>query len=142
MKSLFVIFIGIICFAFVACNSSSNQNILTVDKPCAVFYYPDSLSFEKLNKEMDTASWADYLEDNQTYFSEAHEVAESTDLYSVTTEAAILNFIKKDGSKYTVKVDTLEDKWGLFLFDGIHDPKQYSMTDMAPAIDEYLDKKE
>ena len=140
MKSFLIgLLTGLVFLIIFSCNSSIKSNRFSTNNPIALFFVPDSLSMEKMVKEMDTASFADYLEDNQTYYSEAQKVLEDTDVKTETTDARYLEFIKKDGTKYVVNVDTMEDKWGLFLFDGINNPQEYSMTDMVPAIDAFYD---
>lgn len=91
-----------------------------------------------MEKEMDTTSLADVVEDNQAYSIDAYKLIKSSKYKAFITDAKIIKFSKKDGSLYIVDKSKLESLWGLYLFDGIHDPKLSSLTDMVPSIKEFL----
>ncbi len=136
-----ILFLSIILL-MVSCNSSKlDKNEMVFKDTCVVLYQPDSLAIEKLEKEMDTASFADYLEDNQFYYGETIQYLESKNIKFTNTSAKQLTFHKNNDTDFIINIDTLEDRWGMFLFDGINNPKMCAMTDMIPAIDEFFVKK-
>ena len=137
-KVLFQVFIGIFIAIGISCNAPLKKKTFSTNRPGVVFYEPDSMAMIKMQKEMDSVSWADVLEDNQSYYSEALELVNSANLHQVTTDATHLEFIKQDGSKFVIEVDTMQDRWGMFLFDGIDDPNHFAMTDMLPALEDVL----
>lgn len=119
-------------------KEENDNSIYFVSKPCAVFFEPDSIEFAKMEKEMDTISLADVVEDNQAYSIDAYKLLNTSKCKAFFTDARIIKFSKKDGTIYFIDKSKLENLWGLYLFDGINDPKLSSLTDMVPSVKEFL----
>jgi hypothetical protein len=125
-------------YAQIKIPPKKDKTFYIVQEPSAVFYEPDSIEFAKMEKEIDTISLADIVEDNQAYTIDAYKLLEKAKFKTVYTEADFIYFPKSDSTYFTVDKSKLENRWGLFLFDGVHDPNLSTLTDMIPAVKEFL----
>jgi hypothetical protein len=120
---------------------SSLQDTLTIIKLSAVIYYPDSLQLEKIRMITDTNVYKSSIHEFTYQIHNARLVLEKTWPQITIIESKnyrYIQFIKKDGSKYLIDLDTKNDAYGLLVFNGNKDPQLIDMTNLETEISFYL----
>lgn len=108
---------------------------LTIDKKAAVFYSPDSLQMAKRKKEIGEEDFYTGADDYLSYMHLSHDFLDSVKLTILDAkDKKILRFIFNDKSKTFIKLDTLKDLWGIYLFDP---SKKQKLADMTIIDEEY-----
>ena len=112
-----------------------DTDTLTIDRKAAVFYQPDSLQMEHRMKEVGEADFRAGADDYIYYVNTSAEYLEKKDLPVLDTKnKKYLKFILADKQVQVIKLDTLEELWGMYLFD----PKKKAYAaDMTIIEDEY-----
>ena len=95
-----------------------DTNILTIDTKAAVFFQPDSLQMEKRMKEAGEENFRAGADDYIYYINTSADYLEKHGLLVIDAKARrFLKFVTADKKVQLIKLDTLPDLWGLYLFD-------------------------
>lgn len=116
-------------------TSPLDTDTLTIDKKAAVFYQPDSLQMEKRMKQVGEADFRVGADDYIYYVNTSAEYLEKQGLRVLDAKnKKYLKFVLADKRVQVIKLDTLEEFWGMYLFD----PKKNAhAADMTIIEDEY-----
>lgn len=117
-----------------------NQKPMQVKGMSAVFYSPDSIEIEKLKSKVGEDNFYQIVDDNNYYNSEAMKELEKNGIKVVVTDNRYIEFLKDDGRTSLIDKVSLEEKWGVILFDGKKEPLSVSPVDIASDIKKYFDK--
>jgi len=114
---------------------TATSDTLTIDSRCAVFYQPDSLQIEKRVKEVGEESFRVGADDYMYYLHLAIEYLKNQKLPIINAkDMKYVQFMMADEKAELIKLDTLQDLWGMYLFT----PKQAPhFTDILTIEDEY-----
>lgn len=98
-----------------------DKDTLTIDTKSAVFYQPDSLQMEKRMKAVGEENFRAGADDYIYYVNTSVEYLEKQGLPVLDAKnKKYLKFVMADNKVQLIKLDTLEELWGMYLFD----PKQ------------------
>jgi len=117
------------------------QDTVIIDVASAVFYYPDSLQLEEIKQLTDSVV---YIGSTHEYFymmrnARAVIKKEWPDLKIIEAKNyRYLLFIKKDNSKKCIDLDSYDNMYGLFVFDGKKPPELVDMMNINTQISFYL----
>jgi hypothetical protein len=116
-------------------SSPLDTDTLTIDRKAAVFYQPDSLQMERRMKEVSEADFRAGADDYIYYVNTSAEYLEKEGLPVLDAKnKKYLKFVLADNRVQVIKLDTLEELWGMYLFD----PKKKAYAaDMTIIEDEY-----
>jgi hypothetical protein len=116
-------------------TSPLDTDSLTIDRKAAVFYQPDSLQTEQRMKEAGEADFRAGADDYIYYVNTSAEYLEKEGLPVFDAKnKKYLKFVLADKRVQVIKLDTLEELWGMYLFD----PKKKAYAaDMTIIEDEY-----
>lgn len=113
----------------------ANGDTLTIDRKAAVFYQPDSLQIERRMKEIGEADFRTGMDDYIYYVNTSAEYLEKQGLPVLDAkDKKWLKFILADKKVQLIKLDTLEELWGMYLFDS---KRKAYRVDMTLIEDEY-----
>jgi hypothetical protein len=113
----------------------NDADTLVVDKRAAVFYSPDSIQIAKRKKEIGEENFYIGADDYLNFLHTANDFLDSIKLTILNAkDKKYLKFIRSDKSKQIVKLDTLSELWGIYLFDP---NKQERLVDMTMIDQEY-----
>lgn len=121
--------------------SSSFSDTLIISSRSAVFYYPDSLQLEKIKKATDKNIFESFLHDYYYQVRFGHLVLKEQWPRIKIAEARnvrYLLFLKKDTLPECIDLDTLNDAYGLFVFDPVKKPVQVDLTNAESDIRFYF----
>jgi hypothetical protein len=116
---------------------------LKIGSKSAVFYYPDSLQFEKIRAGIDTSIFDAIMHEYLYQFEYVHNVLSQYWPGIKIIEARnvrYLLFIKTDKSKELIDLDTKYDPYGLFIFDPQKTPVPLELTNAPSEIGFYFSK--
>jgi hypothetical protein len=115
--------------------SPLDTDTLTIDRKAAVFYQPDSLQMEKRMKQVGEADFRAGADDYIYYVNTSAEYLEKEGLPVLDAKnKQYLKFVLADRQVQVIKLDTLEELWGMYLFD----PKKKAYAaDMTVIEEEY-----
>jgi hypothetical protein len=103
--------------------SNSETDTLTIDKKAAVFYQPDSLQIDKRMKQTGEADFRAGADDYMYYIHISVDYLEKQGLPVMDSKnKKYLRFVMADNKEKLVRLDTLQDLWGLYLFDPKKNP--------------------
>lgn len=121
------------CTTTTYCRFSQGRNIettikssdtLIIDKKAAVFYQPDSMQIEKRKKEIGEENFMIGADDYLFSLHTAYEFVDSIRLPVLeANNRRFLKFIRSDKSQTLIKLDTVPDLWGVYLFDPSKNPR-------------------
>ena len=115
--------------------SPLHSDTLIIDRQAAVFYQPDSFQLEKRMKEVDEADFRAGADDYIYYINTSVEYLEKEGLPVLDAKnKKYLKFVLTDKQDQVIKLDTLEELWGIYLFDP---KKSVYAADMTIIEDEY-----
>jgi hypothetical protein len=115
--------------------SPSVMDTLAIDKKATVFYQPDSLQIELRIKEVGAADFRAGADDYIYYVNTSAEYLEKQGLPVLDAKnKKYLKFILADGKIRVIRLDTLEELWGVYLFDP---KKQPFAADISMIEEEY-----
>ena len=114
---------------------SSSSDTLAFDKACAVFYQPDSLQVEKRMKQVGQDEFRQGADDYIYYINTSAEYLEKKGLPVIDAKnKRYLKFVSTNGQVQVIKLDTLAELWGMYLFD----PKKNAyVADITMVEEEY-----
>jgi len=115
--------------------SPLHSDTLIIDRQAAVFYQPDSLQIEKRMKEVGEADFRAGADDYIYYVNTSVEYLEKRGLPVLDAKnKKYLKFVLTDKQHQVIKLDTLEELWGIYLFAP---KKSVYAADMTIIEDEY-----
>jgi hypothetical protein len=121
--------------------ASTYQDTLIVQAPAAIFYHPDSLQLLKIKAQTDSIFYNGSMHEFLYQMRNARIVIDKTwPLLSIieSKNFRYLLFVKKDGSRDCIDLDTKKDPFGLFVFNTQKPPLPVDMTNIETAISFYL----
>lgn len=112
-----------------------DTDTLTIDRKTAVFYQPDSLQMEKRMKKVGEADFRAGAHDYIYYVNTSAEYLEKEGLPVLDAKnKKYLKFVLANKRVQVIKLDTLEELWGMYLFDP---KKKACAVDITIIEDEY-----
>ena len=121
---------------------NDTNNILTIDKVCAITIDPDTNWINNQQKTMDEGTWNESALSN----SECEQTATDTlTKYKIPTVYAsrvkrYIKFCKKDWSEYIIDLNKMPDAWGLILFNKTDNPDLWYCSDIDEGLKEVYEK--
>jgi hypothetical protein len=117
----------------------ANFDTLTIDKKAAVFYSPDTIQIAKRKKEIGEDDFYAGADDYLTYMQTSHDFLDSAKLPILEAkDKKYLKFIYNNKSQTVVKLDTLSELWGIYLFNPSKKEKLVDMTIMNEEYKRYF----
>ena len=117
---------------------------LIINFPSAVFYKPDSLQLSRIKALTDTMVFDGSMHEYFYQMRNARIVLKKNwPLVSIieSEKCRYLLFIKKDGTREYIDLDTKYDTHGLFVFDGIKSPVMVDMTNIETIAGFYFSRQ-
>ena len=112
-----------------------NSDTLIIDRKAAVFYLPDSLQIEKRKKEIGEENFYIGADDYLNYLHTSNDFLDSVKLPVLYAEnKKYLKFIGNNNSQTIIRLDTLSELWGIYLYDP---GKKEKLVDMLTIEEEY-----
>lgn len=114
---------------------------LIINFPAAVFYHPDSVQLKKIKELTDPVVYDGTMHEYFFQMRNSRMVINKTWPALKIIESKnyrYLLFIKKDGSQEIIDLDTKNDAYGLFVFNGKKPPRIIDMTNIETEISFYL----
>jgi hypothetical protein len=122
---------------------ASSQDTLVIPLISAVFYNPDSLQLNAIKARSPKNVFDSEVHNCfyqmrnarmviRKYYPAVHIIETST--------ARFLLFVKKDGRRVCIDLDTKGDMCGVFLFDQARDPELIDMMNVDTALGFYFEK--
>jgi hypothetical protein len=116
-----------------------NADTLTIDTKAAVFFQPDSLQIEKRMKEVGESDFRAGADDYIYYINISAEYLEKQGLTVMDAKGKkYLKFVKTDKKEQVVRLDTLNDLWGMYLFDPEKKPHYADITEIEDDYKNYF----
>ena len=112
-----------------------NSDTLVIDRKAAVFYSPDTTQIERRKKEVGEDNFYAGADDYLNYMQTSQDFLDSVNLPIVDAkDNKYLKFIRFDKVQNVVKMDTLPELWGIYLFNP---SKKEKLVDMTMIDEEY-----
>jgi hypothetical protein len=116
-----------------------NLDTLTITKRSSVFYSPDSIQISKRKKEIGEETFYAGADDYLYYMHTSYDFLDSIKLpIFESKEKKYLKFVGNDKIEYIIKLDTLPELWGVYLFDPRKRPKIADMTNISDEVKNYF----
>ncbi len=130
--------------AIVKKPGSSFSDTLTINSPSAVFYNPDSLQMEKINRVNEKAT-LDMIK-HDCYYKMKNAKSQLEKYWPKIKIIEVyrfryLVFVKADGNRTDIDLDSKNDICGLFLFDGEKAPILADMPNINTVAGFYFKKQ-
>ena len=120
-------------------TTSANGDTLIVYRKAAVFYEPDSSKIAKRRQAVGEDDFNVGVEDYAYYLNAAHDFLYGTKLPQLdANDRKFIKFVSIDNSEKTVKIDTLSELWGIYLFDPAKKARQVDMTMIEEEYKNYF----
>jgi hypothetical protein len=117
----------------------NNTDTLEIDKNAAVFYNPDSMQLEKWKKDIGEKDFETVADDWASYMNSSSEYLKTTDLPVIdASDKKVLKFVKADHSITVVRLDTLSNYWGMYLFSTAKEPQYADIIMMEDSYKKYF----
>lgn len=114
---------------FASKKLSSESDTLTINTKSAVFYQPDSLQIEKRMKESGEEAFRAGADDYVYHVNTSANYLEKQGLPVIESKnKKYIQFIMKDKKVKLIKLDTLPELWGMYLFDPMKMPHYADIT--------------
>ena len=115
-----------------------DRDTLRVTKVAAVFYEPDSVQMEARKKEIGEENFIIGADDYLFYLQTASEYLEKQRVPLVPAQnKKFVQFIGANNQVTLVRLDTLPELWGIFIFDPGKLPKAIDMTNVEEEYKTY-----
>ena len=112
---------------------------ITINEKAAVLYRPDTTQIDKRKKQVGEEDFYVGVDDYLFSMHTANDYLDSMKLKVFDVEGRkILRFIKKDNSQELIKLDTLPELWGVYLFEPEKRPKLVDMTSIDEEYKNYF----
>ncbi len=116
-------------------NIVKNGDTLAIDRKSAVFFQPDSLQMEERMKKVGEKDFRAGADDYIYYINISAEFLEKQGLPVLNAKGKkYLKFLTSDKKAELVKLDTLRELWGMYLFDP---EKKPHYADIIEIEDDY-----
>jgi hypothetical protein len=113
----------------------NNFDTLTIDQKAAVFYSPDTTQISKRKKEIGEDNFYAGADNYLNYLQTSHDFLDSVKLPILEAkDKKYLKFICRNKSQTVIKLDTLPELWGIYLFNP---SKKEKLIDMTIIDEEY-----
>jgi hypothetical protein len=120
-------------------TSLSEIDTLTIDKKAAVYYQPDSLQMEKRMKRVGESDFREGMDDYIYYINISTEYLEKQGLRIIDAKnKKYLRFVMTDKKEKLIKLDTLEELWGIYLFDPKKKPHYADIIEIEEDYKKYF----
>jgi hypothetical protein len=120
-------------------NAFLDRETLFVSKRSVIFYAPDSMQIVRRKREIGDRNFQIGLDDYAYYMNEAFELAEKSGISVVHTEnQKFFKFIRNGQPGLIIRKDTLEELWGIFLFDPAKEPVKADMVEFEEELKRYF----
>ena len=117
------------------------SDTLVITSKTAVFYEPDSIQIAKRKKEIGEENFRIGFDDYAFSVNSSIEFLEKEKLPVVDAkDKKYLKFIKANRTSRIIKIDSLADLWGIYLFDPSKEPYSADMTIMDEEFEQYFRK--
>lgn len=111
---------------------------LTVDAKAAVFYQPDSLQIEARMKEVGEEDFRAGMDDYLYYLNQSWQYLEGQGLMLLDAKGKkFIKFVTTHNSIQLVRLDTVPELWGVYLFDPAKGSYHADMTTMEEEYKNY-----
>ena len=121
--------------------SSSESDTLTIEKKSAVLYQPDSLQIEKRMNQVGEEDFRVGMDDYIYYINISAEYLEKQGLPVLNAKnKKYLKFISEDKKITVIQPDSLEELWGIYLFDAKQKPYFANITIIEDDFKNYFKK--
>lgn len=122
----------------VAETSSLSGDTLTIDRKAAVFYQPDSLQIEKRMKQVGEAEFRMGMDDYIYSLNTSVEYLQKQGLPVLDAKnRKYLKFVSAGKKLQLIKLDTLQELWGMYLFDPGKKPRYADIIDIEEDYKTY-----
>lgn len=121
--------------------ASIDGDTLTIDQASAVFYQPDSLQIEKRKRQVGEGDFRAGMDDYIYYINTSAEYLEKRGLPVMDAKnRTYLRFVMADRNEQLIKLDTLKELWGMYLFDPGKKPFYADIVEIEEAYQKYFDR--
>jgi hypothetical protein len=123
--------------------SSSFSDTLKTAYPAAVFYYPDDRQLDNIKRITDSMIFTSLVHENFYQIRNAHRALKRYyPLIRVleAKNARYILFTGAAGQKTVIDLDTKNDAYGLFVFNGKKAPQLVDMTNLETEFNFYFTK--
>jgi hypothetical protein len=128
-------------FAFAHDTNKSKRadDTLFIDRRCAVLYEPDSLQIKKAKKEWGEDTFYLGADDYLWYMHGAAEYLDSQKLKIVNAKSEKYLLFRSPAAGITlIKKDTLQELWGVFLFNPSRGIRKADITSIETDYKEFM----
>lgn len=120
---------------------SSFSDTLTIAPNSAVFYYPDSLQDLHIKAVTDPGVYKSIVHENEYQMRYSRKVLKQYYPGISVRDARNIRYLafhKKDGHTFYLDLNTKNDAYGLWVFDGIQKPELLDMTNVETELADYF----
>lgn len=119
-------------------SSKAESDTITIESKSAIIYDATDKSIEKQKIKGGEEDFYVGADDYLFYLNNAEKFLKTQNIKIVVTKNnKVLRFIMNDKSKYFVKLDTVKEIWGIYLFEPKQKPKRIDMTATEEEYKEY-----
>lgn len=121
--------------------ASTYHDTLTIAVSAAVFFHPDTFQLIKIKAQTDSSVFDGSMHEFFYQMRNARKVIQKTWPALSIVEAKnyrFLRFVKEDKTHDYIDLDSINDAFGLFVFDGRKTPLLTDMTNIETAVSFYL----
>lgn len=119
--------------------AGNNSDTLTINSRSAVFFQPDSLQIENRKKEAGEANFRAGAGDYIYYINTSVDYLGKQALPVLDAkDMKYLRFVSANGVVKLVKLDTLPDLWGIYLFDPRNSPYYADIIEIEEEFKAYF----
>lgn len=117
----------------------SSTDTLSIDQKTAVLYQPDSLQMEKRMKQVGEEDFRAGADDYIYYMNTSAEYLQKQGIPVLDAKnRKYLKFVMADRKVQLIKLDTLQELWGIYLFDPMKKPHYADIIDMETDYKNYF----
>lgn len=118
----------------------SNSDTLTIALKSAVLFQPDSLQMGKRMEKTGGNEFRQGADDYLYYMHASIDYLEKQKLPLIDAKGRkYLSFVSADGNAKIIKIDTLQDLWGIYLFDPNKKPYYADIIEIEDDYKKYFD---
>jgi hypothetical protein len=115
-----------------------NTDTLIVTAKAAVFYQPDSAQIERRMKEVGEKDFRMGMDDYLFYLNESWTYLKQQGVPVVDAkDKKVIQFISANHKIQLVRLDTVPELWGVYLFDPARSPYPADITNIEEAYRSY-----
>jgi sugar/nucleoside kinase (ribokinase family) len=122
--------------------ATPHRDTVTITERSALFFSPDSLQIEKAKHEGPEEDFYTAADDYVYYTSEAGMYFDSVKLKSIHIQGEkVLRFVQANGTTTAFDLDTIQDLWGIYLFDPSKPPRFADILDAKEEYENYFNNR-